>query len=287
MIPWGERKHAICVKHTIIISQDTNGNFITEDESHYVNAILNSSIVHAYIHATFKTNGFSLKKSNLCIPKYDSSNRLHKRLVNLSKYATLEVNKLRRSRVSEIASAIYCQICLDYKKTQIIELQKYQEESSITLMAAEAFERYKWEGFDQSIIDFFGGDKTILIGCYKGKKYEDWILANKLYNIRLGKTKGSMEANRELFDSTSLLILYELGKPNNLSAYRIAGHQEMSKEELIKLDYPNKKPRKNYMTFSITPLDMDLTFLVEHHLIERLVELNANNAKGTPVFIEP
>ena len=210
-----------------------------------------------------------------------------KELVNLSKYATLEVNKLRRSRVSEIASAIYCQICLDYKKTQIIELQKYQEESSITLMAAEAFERYKWEGFDQSIIDFFGGDKTILIGCYKGKKYEDWILANKLYNIRLGKTKGSMEANRELFDSTSLLILYELGKPNNLSAYRIAGHQEMSKEELIKLDYPNKKPRKNYMTFSITPLDMDLTFLVEHHLIERLVELNANNAKGTPVFIEP
>ena len=33
--------------------------------------------------------------------------------------------------------------------------------------------------------------------------------------------------------------------------------------------------------------NMDLTFLVEHHLIERLVELNADNAKGTPVFIEP
>jgi hypothetical protein len=41
------------------------------------------------------------------------------------------------------------------------------------------------------------------------------------------------------------------------------------------------------MAFSITPLDMDLTFLAEHHLIERLVELNADNAKGTPVFIEP
>ena len=33
--------------------------------------------------------------------------------------------------------------------------------------------------------------------------------------------------------------------------------------------------------------NMDLTFLVEHHLIERLVELNADNAKGTPAFIEP
>ena len=28
------------------------------------------------------------------------------------------------------------------------------------LMVFEPFERYKWEGFDQSIVDFFGGDKT-------------------------------------------------------------------------------------------------------------------------------
>ena len=41
------------------------------------------------------------------------------------------------------------------------------------------------------------------------------------------------------------------------------------------------------MTFSITPLDMDITFLAEHHLIEKLIELNAENAKGTPVFIQP
>ncbi len=163
----------------------------------------------------------------------------------------------------------------------------YSHSEIETLMAAEPFERYKWEGFDQSIIDFFGNDQTILVGCYKNKQYLDWIQSHSIYNIRLGKTKGSMEANRELFDSTSLLLLYELGKPNKLRAYKITGHQEMSKEELIKLDYPNKKPRKSYMAFSITPLDMDLTFFVEHHLIERLVELNAENAKGTPVFIEP
>lgn len=155
------------------------------------------------------------------------------------------------------------------------------------LMAAEPFECYKWEGFNQSICDFFGGDKTVLIGCYKGKKYEDWIQTNNIYTIRLGDTKGSMEANRELFDSTSLLVLYELGKPNNLSAYKIIGNQEMGKEELLAMDYPKKEPRKSYMTFSITPLEMDLTFLVEHHLVERLIELNSENAKGTPVFIQP
>ena len=163
----------------------------------------------------------------------------------------------------------------------------YQPVDYEPLMAAEPFGRYKWEGFDQSIRDFFSNDQTILVGCYKGKTYRDWIDTHYLYNIRMGKTKGSMEANRELFGSTSLLILYELEKPNNLSAYKITGHQEMSKEELIGMGYPNKKPRKSYMAFSLEPLDMNLTFLVEHHLIERIIELDANHAKGTPIFIEP
>ena len=166
-------------------------------------------------------------------------------------------------------------------------LSNYLEEEFDSLMAAELFERYKWEGFDQSIIDFFGNNQTILVGCYKDKQYLEWIQSNNIYNIRLGKTKGSMEANRELFDNTSLLILYELGKPNKLSAYKITGHQEMNKEDLLKLDYPNKKPRKSYMSFSLEPLDMDLTFLVEHHLIERIIEQDADHAKGTPIFIEP
>lgn len=155
------------------------------------------------------------------------------------------------------------------------------------LMAADPFGRYKWEGFDQSICDFFGSNQTILIGCYKDKNYHDWIETHHLYNIRLGKSKGSMEANRELFENTSLLVLYEIGKSDKLSAYKITGHHEISKEELIELNYPNKKPRKNYMAFDIVPLEKDLSFLVEHHLIERLIELNANKAKGTPVFIEP
>lgn len=55
----------------------------------------------------------------------------------------------------------------------------------------------------------------------------------------------------------------------------------------MKMKYPSKNPRENYMSFSLEPLEMDLTFLVEHHLIERIIELDADHAKGTPVFIEP
>lgn len=113
--PWGELKQAICVKHTIIISQDVKGGFISEDESHYINAILNSTIVRSYIHATFKTNGFSLKKSNLCMPKFDSSNRLHSRLAILSRIATLPQNAEKRERISDLSSYIYIQVCTEYK----------------------------------------------------------------------------------------------------------------------------------------------------------------------------
>lgn len=169
----------------------------------------------------------------------------------------------------------------------LTQTDEYQPVDDEPLMAAEPFGRYKWEGFDQSIRDFFNNDQTILVGCYKGKAYRDWIDAHHLYNIRMGKTKGSMEAYRELFGSTSLLVLYEMGKHDKLSAYKIVDHREIGKDELTGMGYPNKKPRKSYMAFSLEPLDMDLTFLVEHHLIERIIELDANHAKGTPIFIEP
>ena len=173
------------------------------------------------------------------------------------------------------------------KTISIPPTDEYQPVDDEPLMAAEPFGRYKWEGFDPSIREFFGNNQTILVGCYKGKKYHDWIDAHHLYNVRMGKAKGSMEANRELFDSTSLLVLYEIGKPDKLSAYKIVDHREIGKEELIRMGYPNKKPRKSYMSFSLEPLDMDLTFLVEHHLIERIIDLDADHAKGTPIFIEP
>lgn len=113
LTPWGEEKKSICVKHTIIISQDINGNFITEDEAHYVNGILNSAIVHAYIHNTFKTNGFSLKKSKLCIPKYNENSPLHKKIVSLSKKASN--GEINIEQAQNELSPLYIQACKENK----------------------------------------------------------------------------------------------------------------------------------------------------------------------------
>lgn len=107
--PWGERKTTICVKHTIIISQDKMKNFISEDEAYYINGVLNSSIVVQYIHNTFKTNGFSLNKSNLFIPKYQSGNPLFEKIVSLSKEAT-QNRYLRDSIIGQLSTA-YVELC--------------------------------------------------------------------------------------------------------------------------------------------------------------------------------
>lgn len=252
---------------------------------------------------TTGSNGANIKSlnqdllSNLEIPLPSLSEQ--KEIV--SKIGAIEAKIASLKRICDGASArkeavLYRELIEDDKDNIGITTEKtisipptdeYQPVDDEPLMAAEPFGRYKWEGLDQSIRDFFNNDQTILVGCYKGKAYRDWIDAHHLYNIRMGKTKGSMEAYRELFGSTSLLVLYEMGKPDKLSAYKIVDHREIGKDELTGMGYPNKKPRKSYMSFSLEPLDMNLTFLVEHHLIERIIELDANHAKGTPIFIEP
>lgn len=60
----------------------------------------------------------------------------------------------------------------------------------------------------------------------------------------------------------------------------------MTKQELLQMKYPDPQ-RKRYMTFQITPIDMDLTFIKDRRLIEKLIEMNPPKDKGTPVFIEP
>lgn len=108
--PWGELKQTICVKHTIIISQDIKGNFITEDEAYYICGILNSKIVQQYIHSSFKSNGYSLNKANIRMPKFDSRNETHKQIVSIAKKATLESCE-KLEKIQNDLTVAYLEIC--------------------------------------------------------------------------------------------------------------------------------------------------------------------------------
>ena len=106
---WKEIKQTICVKHTIIISQRIDGTFIDEDESYFVCGILNSDVIKKYIETSQKSNGYSLNKSKIYIPLYDSTNELHKKIMITSKKASN--NEIDVKTASKEITDYYLKIC--------------------------------------------------------------------------------------------------------------------------------------------------------------------------------
>lgn len=83
---WGGKKIPAFQNHCVSICQDSNGNFITKDEAHYICGILNSHIVEDYILSSSDKRTFKVRLP-IKILKYDAKNKLHVKLSNLSKEA--------------------------------------------------------------------------------------------------------------------------------------------------------------------------------------------------------
>lgn len=84
--PWGEWKRPIFQNHAVTISQNKDGKYITNDEAHYICAIMNSSIVEEYMLNSSDSRSFPIRP-RFNIPQYDPSNINHIELVTLSKKA--------------------------------------------------------------------------------------------------------------------------------------------------------------------------------------------------------
>lgn len=83
---WGGRKRPAFQNHCVSICEKSDGTFITEDEAHYICAILNSHIVEDYILSTSDKRTFKIRIP-VRIEEYDKKNAVHLRLVELSKKA--------------------------------------------------------------------------------------------------------------------------------------------------------------------------------------------------------
>lgn len=105
--PWGKEELPVCAKHCPYISMDKNGEFITNDEAHYICGILNTEIVEKYFKYTFSGRSYSIN-FNIKIPKYDIRNRLHKEISELAKKAVFSHDK--KSYQTKIEN-IYLEIC--------------------------------------------------------------------------------------------------------------------------------------------------------------------------------
>jgi hypothetical protein len=95
---WGGRKRFVLQNHAASICEDIEGNYITEDEAHYVCAILNTPIVENYVIQSSDSRSFKIRPP-VKIPKFDMQNEKHKQLSQLSRkaHATQEnIENLRK-----------------------------------------------------------------------------------------------------------------------------------------------------------------------------------------------
>ena len=101
----------ICAKHSPYISMDVDGNYITENEAHYLCGILNTSIVQEYFKSTFSGRSYSIA-FNIKMPKYIESNEIQKAIVLLSKKAHENFNN--QDEIDQIKLSIeelYLKLC--------------------------------------------------------------------------------------------------------------------------------------------------------------------------------
>lgn len=86
-VPWSaEGKRPVFQNHAVSISQRADGKFITEDEAHYICAILNAPIVAEFILKSSDSRTFKIRPP-INVPPFDSGNKLHQKLASLSKQA--------------------------------------------------------------------------------------------------------------------------------------------------------------------------------------------------------
>lgn len=124
----------------------------------------------------------------------------------------------------------------------------------------------------------------MLVGCYDGKAHREWILSNRLYNIRLGRRNGSLEKSGLVFSATRLL-LYNADNSKEYKVYtldttkQILANQAMMKEK----NYPRARGNRSYVLYVVGDEVKDFPkYDVES--LRKTFAPNSNN--NSPFFVE-
>lgn len=107
---WGGEKLPAFQNHCVSICERPDGEFITEDEAHYISAILNSHVVEDFILSTSDKRTFKIRIP-VDIPVFDKKNSIHKKLSNLSKIAHKEYNDENKiEKIRDNIDELYIQL---------------------------------------------------------------------------------------------------------------------------------------------------------------------------------
>lgn len=106
--PWGENKRFLFQNHAVSMCEDEDGNFITEDEAHYICAILNAPIVVKFILQSSDSRTFKINPP-IFLPKFNKKDKKHLALSRLSKQAHFD--PVKKEGIRQPINKIYLKIC--------------------------------------------------------------------------------------------------------------------------------------------------------------------------------
>lgn len=84
--PWGEPRRPVFQNHAVSISQAADGRFITEEEAHFICAILNAPVVGEYLRSSSDSRSFKIRPP-IKVPQYVAGDPMHRQLCQLSRRA--------------------------------------------------------------------------------------------------------------------------------------------------------------------------------------------------------
>ena len=111
--------------------------------------------------------------------------------------------------------------------------------------------------------------ETLIIGCYRSIDHLNWILSNKVYNVRLNGRRGAITQTYLINKASKLLLYYQSNhktyKYFNLS--KVIEHA--NSEKMSELHYPNYQLDHEYLLYHIekeliAPI-VDVDILIEHY----------------------
>lgn len=107
---WGGKKRPVFQNHAVSICEHEDGSYISLEEAHYICGILNSSVVYDYMMKSSDSRSFPIRP-RVKIPKFDNTNKMHIKIVELSKKAHANYdNEEEIKQIKLILSDIYLQI---------------------------------------------------------------------------------------------------------------------------------------------------------------------------------
>lgn len=107
---WGGLRHPLFQNHCVSICEDSDGNYITEDEAHFICGIMNAPIVKEYVLKSSDSRSFPIRP-RIYIPKYDKTDIYHLKVGELSKIAHIfHDNPCKIEKILAELNMLYIQI---------------------------------------------------------------------------------------------------------------------------------------------------------------------------------